>query len=972
MSALPGAEVVPQPHRRRTEVTRPSELPRWRRVLPTRHGLRATVAGTRAGTLPRARADRWLLLALTLVVTFSALLAVAIPRLLTRTYDEGVRSAIVQSGTKADLAMTFPVVARLAEQGAVQSPADPELITVSQLQKAATTFRDNLPPEIASYAGQMQQSLSSQTLVTFKVAGPAGRAGGQLGESDWVTPGESINVTLASVIDSTAAGGTTGPTVRYVAGKAPVVATAPTKPTTVPVAISQAAAQRLGLRVGSRMRISTPVQRNFDLKITGIYVPVDPAEPTWALLPGGTAPEESVSASGAYVSIVGFLDPSTITSAELAMAPESMTLSTIQTIDPAGLTARNATGLARAAAQLERDPSQLAPGQESVTLTTGLDEVIASYARKASATRAQLSLVLVGVVGAAGVVMALGAHLLVARRRSGLALEHARGASVASVSYRLLLESVVLAVLGCTIGAFVARSVVPGVRGSLAPLAVVAAVAALAVPCIGGWTARRTWARRRSPANRRARGRVAAGARARRAVVELTVVVLAVAAVVAVRGRGLLTSTDTGIDLLLAAAPLLIALAVTIVVLHLYPYPIKVVAAVAHRGRGGVLYLAASRAQGALSTLPLLALTVAFALVVMAGLVRGTLSDGQEVASWQRVVGDARLTSASGPITQQQVDQIRRAEGVDVAVPATVLPGTQLRVGTAYERISVVAVDGAQFDRLLAKSPVHYDGEMTRIAPPSSPGEPLAVVATAGAFGKLSAQESLIFVAQEYQPIRPVATASASTEGWLPGDTVFVDRDTLAALEDSPVAQANMLWADGPGAVAAVEAAATVDQTVDTRVGWLAEQHSSGLLDDLLKLLWLAVIAVGALAAVALIETIASGARERGKTLSFIRTLGFTGRQGRLLTFGELVPLVLTGVVSGTLAGVGIVALLGPALGLLVTTGGVTDPQLRFDPPFAIAVAGCALALLLLAVVVETAARRRDRLAEVLRVGDAR
>ena len=130
--------------------------------------------------------------------------------------------------------------------------------------------------------------------------------------------------------------------------------------------------------------------------------------------------------------------------------------------------------------------------------------------------------------------------------------------------------------------------------------------------------------------------------------------------------------------------------------------------------------------------------------------------------------------------------------------------------------------------------------------------------------------------------------------------------------------------------------------------------------------------AVGALAAIALIETVLSGARERGRTLSFVRTLGLTMRQSRWLTIGELIPLVLTGVVAGTLAGIGIVALLGPALGLVVTTGGVTEPRPAFDGSFALAVAGCALGLLLVAVVVENVSRRRDRLAEVLRVGEAR
>jgi len=61
-----------------------------------------------------------------------------------------------------------------------------------------------------------------------------------------------------------------------------------------------------------------------------------------------------------------------------------------------------------------------------------------------------------------------------------------------------------------------------------------------------------------------------------------------------------------------------------------------------------------------------------------------------------------------------------------------------------------------------------------------------------------------------------------------------------------------------------------------------------------------------------------------------------------------------------------------PFCGRVTENGTQLSPALAFDPPFALAVAACAVGLLLLAVLVESVGRRRDRLAEVLRVGDAR
>ncbi len=174
-----------------------------------------------------------------------------------------------------------------------------------------------------------------------------------------------------------------------------------------------------------------------------------------------------------------------------------------------------------------------------------------------------------GPIGVMIAVLVLGARVVFERRRAGLELAAARGASVGQLRGILALEGLAIGVPAAIVG------------GALGMLAVAADAGA------GGWLLAAVFAA--DPG--RAPGRVGARAepapagprrprRARRAAAsagsrELLVVLLAVAAVVLLLRRGLATSAaQTGVDPLLAAVPLLLSLVACLVVLRLYPIPL--------------------------------------------------------------------------------------------------------------------------------------------------------------------------------------------------------------------------------------------------------------------------------------------------------------------------------------------------------------------------------------------------------------
>lgn len=920
---------------------------------PTVRGARATTAGGWYVARRRAWADRALLLGLLVVIVGSAFLAVGVPRLLAHTYDAGAQDAVATAGDAATVRVTFP-----ASYNPDPDPTQNAFVDSSSFISIGDAIAVHLPASLKAVRGATVATAIGPELDVTTIAAPKAKT---------QAPHKKTTLEIGVVVS--------GPgEVRYTSGRAPHASTDDPASFAIKgerhvlqVGVSQALATATGLRIGSHVESTTTLDGRAHLVVTGIYVPVDPSAAVWRSLPTAAQPVVSGASGGhrAAIDAAVLVPVEALPSVEAAVTPLSMTGTTDTYVRAAAFTGDLVRGVRADLARLVDNPSSLVT-DNTVTLDVSapLIEPLATYDSRAQAARAQLSVVGVGVVGVAAVTLLLGAQLLVSRRRSDLALEHARGASSLSIAFRLGVESLLVTVLGVVLGAVLATWLLPGRLTTRTPVEVVALVAVLAPPLLGTLGARRAWGRRRPAANRRARARIAAQLQGRQLVAELAAVLVAVASVVALRGRGLLEGQTSGVDALLAAAPLLLALVATLLVLRIYPLPVRAFAVLAHRSRGAVALVSTSRARRALTTLPVLCLTLGVGLAVAAGLLRSSLVDGQDLAAWQHVGAEVRVAAT---VSDADLAALRSAPGVHHVASGTLVEGQQLRLGETYDHTSVLIVDHTDYAAILADSPLGYRGELARLGDASADGAP--VIASTDLARRMAHQHTDLFVGVTPHPIALAGSPSISLDGWLPGPVIIVDRAGLGAASTSLAS--NLVWVTGPGAEAAVSGTAAFDGAeVTSRADYLHGLRGSVLLHDFLRLLWGAVAAVAIFAAAGLVETIVSGARDRGRTLSLLRTLGLTARQGRWLIVGELAPLVAAGVAAGVLAGVAIVKLLGPALGLGTLTGGLTPPPLRIDSGFAGSVVVGMFALFILAVVVEVAVHRRDRLADTLRAGD--
>jgi putative ABC transport system permease protein len=312
-----------------------------------------------------------------------------------------------------------------------------------------------------------------------------------------------------------------------------------------------------------------------------------------------------------------------------------------------------------------------------------------------------------------------------------------------------------------------------------------------------------------------------------------------------------------------------------------------------------------------------------------------------------------------------------RAAGVTAVAAGHLRRGVDAKLGNEYQDVTVIAVDGAELGRLLGAQGPGYRGELARLGARGADGA-LPVVVDAAFAERLRGRQPTLTLADAYLPTRLVGTASVPPAGWVEGYVMYADRAALGAVAKE-FRSVNLVLADGPRAAEAVRALPGVTAgDVHSRADWLAANRDSALLAQIVQLFTLAVAALAGFAAIALLTTVLGGARERARALSTLRTLGLTAGQSRWLTLGELAPLVAAATAAGALAGLIVVRVLGPALGLVELTGGLHAPPVRLDPLF---VAGVLLGLLVLLVgagLAEVAVHRKDRLAEVLRVGDAR
>lgn len=926
-------------------------------LLTTR--ARATTSDALLVARRRARQDAALLVGTAVLLLGTLLLALALPRLVERTADAAVRDTIRAAGTDADV-LGFPYIT-------------PGTIDPDHVGEAVSTARW-LTTQIDTGIGEPVASVRTSTFVARTSAG-------------------AFLTRLVTVVvpDRPA----TQEAVRWVAGTAPVPAPPPQElpdgtltPPSVQVGMSAAAARALGLSLDDGPVRLTRGAESVDayVDITGLYEPVDPDDVLWRgsgdLL--GTLPTqpqaETAALAGLYVPPTGVEDLAAVNGTRI------LETAVRAPVDTDGMTLDDARALRAEVVRLTATTGSVA---------SALPDVLEAFETRLTAARAQASLVVVGLASTGALCLVLAAGLLAGRRQTALAGERARGASIASVVVRALVETLPVVVLVTAVAYAAVVLALPGRGGGVTVAATVAGVAALAPAVLAARTAAQAWAGRRVPADRRERARLVARRRARQGVVEVLVVVLAVGALVAVRTRGLVPTGTGDVDPLLAAAPVLLSAAAALVVVRVAPAAVRAVGRVAARSRGLAAPLAVARAQGAATALtPLLAVTVAVALVVLSGVLAHSASVGQQRAADVQVGADARLDGRlDSPLGAAALEELAAAPGVDAVAAAVQLTARGYNAGSGLSA-TVLAVDVQAWARARAARGLPVDDGLAALATASAD-------APAGTVPALVSAALLARTAEAGEtgpptvtlPAGPVTldvrgtTALEPDRGAPPLDAraafplesedeglVVVDRAALAAAGVS-VPSPDRAWVAGPGAAAAVRALAlppppVAGITTTTRDGWWQAWSSAPLTSSLLALQLLGVGVLAVLLVLALALVVVATARERGRTLSTLRTLGLDARTAHAATLGELAPLVVGGLVGGTVIGLAVPWLVVDALGLGWLTGEPDGARLAPAAWPVLVAAGALLVALAVAVAVEQAVRRRDRLGEVLRVGE--
>lgn len=749
----------------------------------------------------------------------------------------------------------------------------------------------------------------------------------------------------------------------------------------VEAVVSRAVADTYGWAVGGRYRnlqgsgVAALADRYPSLVVTGIFEPGDPDADYW--LHHALAARASVVADpnrGLLGTAAVYVNPAMITPLTLGAAETRVWYP----VDTDGVTAADVPLLlAQVSGQSARTfLVEAGPGDPSPTQlrpSTRLGEILERLLAQRTGVDALVAVLAVGPLGATVVVLALGARLVVDRRRPVLALLRARGASGTQLRFLMGGEGLVVG-LGSAAAGFAAGLALAVAVGIDAP--VTASQVALALAA--GLAPAATLALATSPAGLRStRADLAPRSRSRgRWVLEVLVVAGAVLATWLLLSRGVVAGTGagSGVDPLVAGAPLLVSLALTLLAVRVYPLLALVAErALAHR-RGLVPFLGAARAtrDPAGGPVPAVALVLAVAVVATSVVLYSTVSGGVVREAWRATGSDLRI---SGPVVDEQVAQrIAALDGVDAVTPVAEVGDGVLRSRASAPRVEVYTVDATAL-AIVQEDVVGAPGTLDALVGAGPAGAvPVILDRVAAGPGIGTGSPGVTLTTQEGSV--PVSVVDVVDE--LPGlptgrALVLADADRLAAATgDTGYARLALVGlADGADrAVVTAEVSRVLPSSVVAdpdreAAGLLAAPVSAGLVVAFL----LAVLLAGLLCAVTVVMTLMLAAPARARLLAVLQTLGLAPRQGRGLVGWEIGPLVVVALVVGSVLGVGVPSLVLAAVDVTALTGGTAQPDVRYDPLLLGAAVAGFVAVVLAATGLAAVLSRRGAVPARLRMG---
>ncbi|MBQ1073605.1 hypothetical protein KBX06_10615 [Micromonospora sp. C31] len=745
----------------------------------------------------------------------------------------------------------------------------------------------------------------------------------------------------------------------------------------VQVALAADVAQKLNLRVGSRLTLTAPgpvppnAPPRAPVSVVGLFEPRDDTDGFWDGLPPLLRVGEPPGDAEPFVA-VGVVDAAALNRQAVAGWP--LAFGWRYRLGADGVDARELDQVIDALQQMTRE----AAGRN---LVQGLDIPLRQFSAEVDSARTVLGVIAAGVLATLAGLVVLAAGLLVRRRRAEFALLRARGGASTTSAGRSLAEALLVVPPAGLLG-WLAGGLAPGASGETRWLAVaVTALVTAALPVATlvastGGAGRRDLVRSRPTA--------------RRLTVEAGLLVLAGLAVVLLRRRGL---TPGEVDPLLVSVPVLLAVAAAVVAMRVYPWPLRLASRLAARSRGSVAFLGTARAGRSVVAVPLVVVVLAIATAAFCAVTAAGIDASRDRAASRAVPADALILGER--IAPDTGAELERLPGVHAASPVLHEAGQRLvkdAVGTDTRLggVTVLMVDGPALARMVRQADVDVTVPAALLAPAGGAGPLPAVVSptvaaeladaglAASAFVSAQGQryefrvaeraesfpllraDSARFVVLPWQALPRRDYAAVPTGFLVAGDDL--DAEALRRAGDAGQSR----FATG-GTVAGREPPRGVQVLTyaDTR-----RQVGEGGANGVLAFGFTAGAAGGtALGLLAIAFMVLAGARERGQVLSRLRTLGLSRRQWRGLLLVELAPPVGVSVLTGALVGTALPLLLNPVLGLSAFTDGV-QVRVAFEPGLVAAVVALGALALAFAVAVEALNNRRTRLGEVLRLGE--
>lgn len=398
----------------------------------------------------------------------------------------------------------------------------------------------------------------------------------------------------------------------------------------------------------------------------------------------------------------------------------------------------------------------------------------------------------------------------------------------------------------------------------------------------------------------------------------------------------------SGVDPLATAAPILVAAAGGLFALRLHPLPLTAFANW-FRGRSGLVgFLGSVRGlrSPAGGLVPMFAMLIGTTIAILSTVLVGTMQAGIQTGVAER--NGAHLNLSGPPMTPELVEQLTAVDGVEhVALLYDTRERRGLQVGQDQVAVSVWLAD-ASLDDVYDPALGLPDLTSGLVSGGAIPMSPDGTVTLAG-FG-----DSIQLDHWQTLPGTPASGewVLLDAESWeSAGGSRGMSRLALISLTTA---------ADATGVAAQVQAIA--GGLVTTTTDQLEDARSQPVVQGLGVVLPVIAGFTLLLMLVAIITSQQMASVERQRLAGILGVLGAPRGTVRALAAWELVPVMVTSLLLGTVLGFGSAAVMIAGLDFRIVTGGLRQPPLSFNP---LLLGGVALVIAIVAALTVLASSKR-------------